>query len=174
MRSRKMLFPAAWILVGCSAAPTINQKVFEPVYRAAKTIEGATGPGVTYPKFGELLQQLNTELVIARDQVKSDDEKKLLAQFGEVLEAYNFSMVLWKQKLEHSRSVVPGKIFLGWMEVDPELAPNLTKYGLKPNAPDGSTSSLTIDDDAIQRTWSKAGEALKRATDAYYGRPTTG
>jgi hypothetical protein len=38
------------------------------VYRASKAVQGAMGPGVTYAKFGELLQGFSTEIAIAKDR----------------------------------------------------------------------------------------------------------
>src|SRR5579859_7164605 len=46
---------------------SISAEKFEGVYRAAKSIEGATGTGVTYLRFRELLQGLSTELSILAD-----------------------------------------------------------------------------------------------------------
>src|SRR3990172_6148787 len=46
-------------LIACS--PEIDQKKFDDLYRAAKSIEGATQVGVTYNQFGQLLQKLATE-----------------------------------------------------------------------------------------------------------------
>ena len=48
-------------LIACS--PEIDQKKFDDLYRAAKSIEGATQVGVTYNQFGQLLQKLATECV---------------------------------------------------------------------------------------------------------------
>jgi hypothetical protein len=71
--------------------PTITQATFEPVYRASKAIQGATGPGVTYVKFDELLQALSTEIAIAKDQQMNDLDRKLIALYEEALAAYKLS-----------------------------------------------------------------------------------
>jgi hypothetical protein len=80
--------------------PTITQATFEPVYRASKAIQGATNPGVTYPKFGELLQGLSTEIAIAKDHQLNEVDRKLIARYEEALATYKFSAELWKLKLE--------------------------------------------------------------------------
>ena len=89
--------------------PTITQATFEPVYRASKAIQGATGPGVTYPKFGELLQGLSTEIGIAKDHQMNGLDRKLIALYEEALATYNFSAELWKVKLQ-AHEVYEGEI----------------------------------------------------------------
>ena len=75
------------------AAPplTITQATFEPVYRASKALQGATGPGVSYAKFDELLQALSTEIAIAKDHQMNDLDRKLIALYEEALAAYKLS-----------------------------------------------------------------------------------
>ena len=55
------------LIPGCTRSPlaktpVINQAIFEPVYRSAKSVEGAIDVGVNYAKLGELLQVFSTEL----------------------------------------------------------------------------------------------------------------
>jgi hypothetical protein len=75
------------------AAPplTITQATFEPVYRASKALQGATGPGVSYAKFDELLQALSTEIAIAKDHQMNDLDRKLIALYEEAMAAYKLS-----------------------------------------------------------------------------------
>ena len=47
--------------------PKPTTATFEPVYRAAKAVQGATQSGVTFVKFGELMQAFATEISIAKD-----------------------------------------------------------------------------------------------------------
>ena len=78
---------------------TITQATFEPVYRASKVIQGATGPGLTYAEFGELLQALSAEIMIAKDHPMNDLDRKLIALYEEALTTYKFSETLWKTTL---------------------------------------------------------------------------
>jgi hypothetical protein len=85
--------------------PTITQATFEPVYRSSKAIQGASGPGVTYAKFGELLQGLSTETGIAKDHQINDPDRQLIALYDDALRGYKFSAELWKMRLDaHSES----------------------------------------------------------------------
>jgi hypothetical protein len=85
-----------------STAPQVKvtTATFEPVYRAAKTVQGATQSGVSYVKFGELMQGFSTELGIAKDHELTASDKKLLALYQQVFDAYQFSKVLWEAKMK--------------------------------------------------------------------------
>jgi hypothetical protein len=69
-------------------APKVASTSFESLYRAAKAVEGATEPGVTYAKFGELLQTFSKELSIATDHALNDDDRELVAGYAKAYEAY--------------------------------------------------------------------------------------
>lgn len=164
---------------GCSkpldppaATLTITQRIFEPVYRASKALQGATAPGVTYGKFGELLQNFATEIAIARDQQMNELDKKLIGLYVEVFDAYNFSSNLWKKQIERHEDYWMGYIPVG-AEVSPELA---TKYGLVIESVKMKYGGQKFDgvngDGAIQTVWHKANEINARATEMYYGRST--
>ncbi len=154
----------------------ITQATFEPVYRSSKAIQGAIGPGVTYVKFGELLQTFSTEIAIARDHQLSGPDKKLLALYEDALSAYKFSAALWKLKLDSHDEVWKGEIPVGFesKEVSPEIARGLIKYGLVPeNRMIESTGAKyqALPAESVQFVWLKADDILKQATEMYYGRP---
>jgi hypothetical protein len=79
-------------------APKGTTRTFEQVYRAGKVIEGATATGVTYVKYGELLQGLSTELSIAKDQPLNEADKKLVALYDGALVHYRVAGTLWTLK----------------------------------------------------------------------------
>ena len=170
----------AFSFVGCSTPPpppTITQATWEPVYRASKAIQGATGPGVTYVKFGELLQGLSTEISIARDHQMNDLDKKLLALYEESLAAYKFSATLWKIKIEAHHDMWNGEIPVVFTRgrAEPEVAAGIEKYGLTPVPRTVRLTGNTYEAlpaTTIQEMWTKADEILKRATEMYYGRST--
>lgn len=78
---------------------TITQATFEPVYRASKAMQGATGPRITYAKFDELLQTLSTEVAIAQDHQMNELDRKLIALYEEALATYKVSATLWKTEI---------------------------------------------------------------------------
>lgn len=182
---------AAWfaiLLVGCgqaapsqkapsTAAPVVvTQRNFEPVYRSAKGIQGATASGVTYLKFVELMQGLATEIGIAKDHTLNEADKKLLALYEEAFSHYQLSAALWKMKIEANDTMWRGEIpfdFAGGKGADSDAVKAIGLYHL-PIA-DRTTEYTgkkyrTIPGDSVQRAWAAADAVLKKATDLYYGR----
>src|ERR1700682_5467766 len=102
------------VTVGCGSSGTphkqskVTTAIFEPVYRAAKTVQGATQSGVSYVKFGEVMQQFSTELSIAKDHELNAADKKLFAHYQDAYDAYQFSKEMWSQKIEVGSEHRPG------------------------------------------------------------------
>jgi hypothetical protein len=157
--------------------PPITTKTFEPVYRAAKSIEGAARSGVSYVKFSELLQALSTELGIARDQKLNETDRKLLTLFDEVYEHYKASSLLWHMKIEMSDDLWKDEIPFQFSDkADPSFAALIKKYDLSAaerKVPYTGTRYRALAADSIQRVWASAETALKTASDLYYGRETS-
>jgi len=160
----------------------VNQKLFEPTYRAAKTLQGATTTGLTHAKYSELLQALATELSIVKDQRPAGEQNiKLLALFEETLGHYEAAGIFWKAKLDGptrgaTRAVKGIPIYFEKQKSDDAKLKLAERYELpitKANAGGVLTSKLeyrSIPDDSPQRVWTRAGETLGKATDLYYGR----
>ena len=70
---------------------------------------------MTYPKFGELLQGLSTEIAIAKDHEMNELDRKLIALYDEALEAYKFSAALWQRKIEAHDDHWKGEIDEVWL-----------------------------------------------------------
>ncbi len=84
----------------------IDQGKFENLHRAVKQIEGSQMAGVNYVKFGELLQNFATELLITKDKVKTKEEKDLLELFIKTYDTYSDSYSLWKKMIDWNRSFI--------------------------------------------------------------------
>jgi hypothetical protein len=167
----------AAISLGCSKqldppaskAPTITQATFEPVYRASKAILGATAPGVTYQRFGELLQAFSTELEIAKDHQMNDLDHSLMKLYQESFAAYQFSAMIWHWKIENTTH--------DWMKGEvpaaAEMADRISRFGIKvtDRVFYGRHLEMFDPDSAIQLVWQKARDVLVQATNMYYGRP---
>jgi hypothetical protein len=102
---------AFWVFVISSFGQTQVtpvQKVGYPnldlVYRAAKTINAATSVGVTYAKFGDLVQNLATEISIAEDKVTTARERTVLEKYKAVLLAYKLSNDEWTLFIKNSKA----------------------------------------------------------------------
>src|SRR6185503_16346089 len=83
-----------------SGGAPVTVATFSALYRAGKTVQGATASGVTYVKFGELLQGFSTEMQIAKDHPLNDTDTSLLALYEKAFGQYQFSALLWKRKLD--------------------------------------------------------------------------
>lgn len=146
------------LLGACS--PGIDEKKFDKVSRAAKTIEGSCMVGINYVKFGELLQNLATEVNILKDQLKTKQEGELFKIYLEVLQTYRDSAEMWKTKIDGSSFVPEGRIFI--MNNDQLVK----KYGLDIQIHQGLNRDLnTVSESSIQIIWNRAGELIKKATD---------
>jgi hypothetical protein len=155
---------------------TITQRIFEPVYRASKAIQGSIAPGVTYAKLGELLQHFATEITIAKDQQMNDLDKRLHQLYIEAFAAYDFSHDLWSQKLKASEDYWNGEIPVGYPDIEPQFAPSLALYKVLTNTRKMRYSGrafTSVAGDSIQHVWSKADEIVAEATEMYYGRQKT-
>ena len=58
-----------------SSCGRFDRTKFEPSYRAGKALESAIAVGVNYQKLSELTQTFATEIAIATDAAKTEDEK---------------------------------------------------------------------------------------------------
>ena len=145
--------------------PQIEPGKFDALYRSMKSIEASTTIGVTYLKFGELLQTAATEVSIARDRAKSDVEKGIVEKFFNVLSEYQDSGIVWRAKNE-STGHLTTDILIGLLKQEPTqqmrtFTALATKYSLPMT--DGKTGVLvyrTIPSDSPQRIWSVASTDL--------------
>jgi membrane-bound lytic murein transglycosylase B len=87
--------PLLWIagLLLCAACSPDRTKL-EPVYRAAKTIEGTAGVGITAARLAELVQQLNTEIGIARDKRLTPTETQAIEAYADGVAICQDALVL--------------------------------------------------------------------------------
>ena len=85
-----------FFFVGRWAFPRVRPGLFDTVVRSAKAIEGSERIGLDIEKFRELLQGLSTELGIAKDRVKSNEERVIFNDFVESLKIYHASLYIWE------------------------------------------------------------------------------
>jgi hypothetical protein len=146
----------------------IDQKKFEPLYRSAKAVQASLAVGLTYAKFGELLQAFATEVSIAKDKASTAKESELVRLYREALLTLQDSNLLWKAKVAGA-----GYDFIpdGRIIVAPELQPTVEKYQIQTRKERMQYSKTTFDsiaEESIQLVWAKAGEQLDMASKAYY------
>jgi hypothetical protein len=80
----------------------IDRQKFEPLYRAAKDMESAQVVGITYQRFGDLLQNFGREVLIARDIAVTEEEKKLVQLYTESLGTLTDCFTLWTSEIQQS------------------------------------------------------------------------
>ena len=154
--------------------PPVTAATFEPVYRAAKSVQGATAAGVTYVTFGELLHGFSTEIDSASDHPLNETEQQLLAMYRQAFDDYQISADLWKKKLEAHQDYWKGEIPVSFDEAENQAALNtLAKYHI-PVADRKlyETQFKSVPSDAPQRIWRAADATLAKATALLYGRPS--
>lgn len=168
MNKKQLIF--AWvigiILVGCSG---INKKEFQNLYLSAKAIQGATSIGVDYQKFGELLQNLSTEVSIVKDKAKNKKEDKILGIYIEALLIYKDSATLWEQKIHGAGYdfIPPGRIF-----VEKIMEPIIERYKIPMNhhTTYWGESGFAISEGAIQMLWETGEQKIEEANSLFLGK----
>lgn len=154
-----LLLLAGIAFTSCSPTPKIDEKKLEALYRSAKSIEGALTVGITYDKFGQLLQNLATEVSIAGDKIKTEQEKQLVNVYTEALTIFQDSLLVWRHQIQSSReNLVPSN----WILVLSELRPIVAKYNLRKER--FSTGLEAIPPDSLQLIWAAGTKKLREAS----------
>lgn len=172
--SAKPAVAAAVVTVAAAAPVAVSTPIFEPVYRAAKALQGATVSGVTYIKFGELMQGLATEIGIAGDHKLNAVDKELLELYRAAFADYQASARIWKLKLGSSQEMWKGEIPVSFQEhPNDSLVAVANSYGLpveNRTVQYGQGRYKTIPGNSVQVIWQHADVTLAKATTLYYGK----
>lgn len=151
-----------------SAACGIDQKRFEPLYRAGKAISGATEVGATLVEYRELMQSLATEIEVAEDRASSSDELQLVAFYKDALAAYRDAATMWQAKIELASAFrdKPPRIMLGPRSGPSEafFGPLVDKYDLRLSVDASNTIAV---DEMQQEMWRIASEHIAAAEAIY-------
>ncbi len=155
--------------------PQIDATKFEPVYRAAKGIQGALTVGVNYAKFGELLQAFATEVSSAADKANRPEEQKVLGAYKEILSIYKDSFVIWQRDInEHNNPKGLAGLPVGEVDVRNEIVPIVEKYKLPTKARTQEYSGYkykTISSESKQFLWQLADEKIRAVVALTSGQP---
>jgi len=159
-------FLCTMFVVGCQEK--IDQKKFENLHRAAKTVQGSISIGVNYTQFNEFLQRFATEISIAQDITKSEFEKKMISEYGKLLQIYKDSRELWKRKIEAPPfSGIPKDCII---VIDND--PIATEYSLQVInflPPKASNTYHCVPEDSIPKIWGYADKQFEKAAQLYFG-----
>jgi hypothetical protein len=163
MRSILLLMITAILASGCG----LDQKEYEPLYRAGKEISGATQVGVALLRYRELLQGLATEIKIAEDKAKSTNEQSFVAAYKEALIAFQDAETMWRTKIELAAAWrgKPVRIVLQGASED-FYGPLIDKYQLRLSV--GADKTIAVDE-VQQAMWAEASKHLL-AGEAIYNK----
>ena len=161
---------------GCQRDPTSAK--FAAVSRAAMALEAGIDVGVTNPKFHDLIQNLYTEIYVARDQVATEKEKSLLKQYEDAAGVYLDSLRLWdhgnKEEIRVCGVNVPkGGTILECPKDEPD-PDNLSSIARKYNLPVTMHYELklshyvfgTVPASSVQDVWRIGGQKLAACSAA--------
>ncbi len=155
------------LLVACSEK--IDQKKFESLNRADKSIQASLASGVSYIQFKSLLQTFGTELLIAKDAASSNLEKDFLRSYAEAYSIYEDSATLWQLIITS-----PYENCLLGVAVDYRMEPIIEKYQLTTldcGKGYGGGQKKSLFKDAFQSLWRRAEAPLQAAGALYRGEP---
>jgi hypothetical protein len=144
------------------------QAKFEPLYRAARALDGALAVGTSYADFNALLQRFATEMIVADDRAQSQGEKELVGSYRDLFVTYKESATVWKHQIDSAKyDWLKGDIF-----VDAELRPIIAKYKLSKSelTREYPRTYETIPGDSVQRVWEAVGPKSKKAVSLYFRR----
>ncbi len=156
----------------------IDKQKFDAVYRAAKAVKEATGVGVNFPRYSELVQALATEASIARDKASSPGEQALAQRFTMILAAYRDSVTLWQHKINDAGTpflygqimVALSSVGTGEMLEDPEMRRIVDAYKITTqtqSAGAGGGRTITINPVSVQIPWIMADLRMAAAEKTY-------
>lgn len=161
MIARHVIRSSVWFLmltIACRQPPppppTINHGHFESLYRAGKSVQSATGVGLSYQKLSELLQTLALELSIANDRAQTEPERQLVQVYTAALTAYQDSAAVWKIRIADGRNIGP----FG----NPTLPGLVEKYHLELY-----DNGLLDGDKAVQTIWTVASAKIDDGSRIY-------
>lgn len=145
-----------FIFIACSPEQGINKTKFRKLDQAAKDIKISLAAGTSYKHFGELLQNLYTEIAVVSNMKLSKNETELLRAYSVLYGVYQDGLVIWKYKIEFSKfGIVPeGRIY-----VSQDVEPIAFKYNLPTESHLYKPTQQywkSISADAIQIIWNNA------------------
>lgn len=124
------------------------------VHTAASDIEGALSVGVTFVQFGEKLQKLAAEVLIARDKGAS---AKKLEQYENALRIYKDSYALWADKIQYP-------FYYEWGDQHSPLLSDLAaRYSVTITNTPSQYDKTRSYNEVNQTLWRKAGELVDAA-----------
>lgn len=149
----------------------VDQKKFEAINRAAKSMEASIMVGVNYLDFQKLIQDLATEILVANDKVSSQNEKTLLGIYSEVVAMYRDSAILWNHKIHGWIDLGDGQLYAG-LDQNQDVSLVAEKYNLTTITPNNHLDwgKMIPIDDSMKTIWAAAHDKLEEANSILHGK----
>jgi hypothetical protein len=173
---RAVVVCVAIALAGCQQSRETAQQRYVPLYRAARTLDAALEVGVPYVEYGQLVQRLSTEVLVASDHAMADEEREMVKAYETALTAYKDSLSVWRAKIEAPPTVdgfhtsrLEG-LTEGDFIVTDEIAAILSRYniGARQLYKDRPWKAVNWSS-ATRQIWERAGADAKKASLLYFG-----
>lgn len=142
---------------------------FDAAYRAGSAVQTATAIGVTYGRFGDLVQAFASEVSLAGDAADGAAEHDILDHYSRAVLMYSTSSLLWDSKLRHSNPYEWGWLRDRIVVENERIAraasdcgitltdvPYLNQKGHKP-------TYVMVPSDTVQKLWESAHAELETA-----------
>jgi hypothetical protein len=148
-------------------------KDLEPLYRSAKAIQAATGVGVSYLKYSELVQAFATEHTVANDKASTTEADRIVDLFRNALKAYQDAGALWRHQIEFGKYEDMYSGGVGYSikgHTEPELVRIVEEYKIPIR--DGKLkysqgAYQAIPKNSMQAVWPVADKRMNAAVEAY-------
>jgi len=145
-----------FITIGCSSEPEMDKNKFRKLDQAAQEVKASLNEKTSNQHFGELLQNLSSEITAVKSKSLSEKEMELLHAYSVLAGVYQDGYVLWKYKLEFAPfGIVPeGRIY-----VSQDVEPIAFKYNLPKESHLYKPTQQywkSISEDSIQIIWNNA------------------
>jgi len=138
-------------------------------YRSLRMLQGATSVGVSFQRYGELLQSFSGEVLILRDRATTPADKYVADAYATALSHYKDSYDLWSEKVDDAQySWIPK----GNIAVTGKVADIVQRQGI-PTDPLKSPyvqGWRMIPETWVQRLWQRGESATASADSVILGK----
>jgi hypothetical protein len=97
-----LLLATLTFISGCARGERSASTKMARLTEAADAIAAATMQGVNYATFSNLVLEMGTQVLVAERTITTDCERRYWLAYAETLQAYRDSLVIWRDKSEHS------------------------------------------------------------------------
>ena len=160
MKKQKNILASLFILVlitgACSSEPELDKTKFMKLELTVQEMKTSRAEAASYQHFGDLLQELSTEIAAVHEKTLSKKEMELLNAYSVLAGVYQDGYILWKVKLEFAPfGIVPeGRIY-----VSQDVEPIVFKYSFPVESHLYKPTQQywkSISEDSIQIIWNNA------------------